>query len=330
MPARFAAAGDEYASATQQAALLDRADRGLVLMSGTDAASWLHNLVTNAVTTLDDGAGNYAFATDVKGRILFDLNILRLPGVFWLDLARSGRLLVLEHFDRYLIMEDVALADASNEGARLGVTGPEAGRIAVELGAANFAALPQLGMVALEPPHVHLLRHDFAGGPGFELFVPQSTAAEWWDRIAAMGGVRPIGWETLEVLRIEAGIPTAPNEINNAVLPPETGQIERGISYHKGCYLGQEIIERMRAHGSLARRLVRVEVAGGDDGGGGGGGGLALPAALMQNGKEVGRLTSLVRHPMRDFRVGLGYLRTSVVETGGITAGEASSAVRVV
>jgi len=96
---------------------------------------------------------------------------------------------------------------------------------------------------------------------------------------------------------------------------------ERGVSYHKGCYVGQEIIERMRSRGSLARRLVRVRT---DDGAG-----LALPTPLRQSGSEVGRLTSLVQHPVTGEWIGLAYLKTKVTKLGGITAGEPPRAIRI-
>ena len=127
--------------------------------------------------------------------------------------------------------------------------------------------------------------------------------------------------ETLDVLRIEAGIPWLGRDIDATVLPPETGQIERGISYHKGCYVGQEIIERMRSRGALARRLVRVRTADGV--------GLAWPTSLRQNGSEVGRLTSLVPHPVTGEWIGLAYLKTRVAEPAGITAGDPPRAIRV-
>lgn len=286
---------------------------------GPDRAGWLHALVSNAVRTLDPHAGNYAFALDQRGRVLFDLNVLCLPDVLWLDIDRAALPAARAHLERYLIIEDVRLADESAAWARLGICGPAAAALAVELGAGQAAAMPALGS-AWASDDVLLVRHDFAGPPGFELFVPPGRAAAIWDQLAGRGA-RPAGLTALDALRIEHGIPWLGRDIDDQVVAPETGQVERAISYHKGCYLGQEIVERMRSHGSIARRLVRVECDADAD--------LAPPLPLRQAEREVGRLTSLVRHPWRPARVGLAYLRTTVVETDGINTGDPPRAVRV-
>jgi folate-binding protein YgfZ len=127
-------------------------------------------------------------------------------------------------------------------------------------------------------------------------------------------GVRPAGFDTLDVLRIEAGIPWLGRDIDERTLPPETGQVARGISYNKGCYLGQEVIERMRSHGALARRLVRVRM---EDGAG-----IEIPAIFKSAEADAGRVTSLIPHPQGTGWIGLGYLKTSVKDTTGLALPE--------
>lgn len=129
----------------------------------------------------------------------------------------------------------------------------------------------------------------------------------------------PAGAATLEVLRIEAGIPWLGRDLDETVLPPETGRKARGVSYTKGCYLGQEILERMRSRGSLGRRLVRLRLARGGD--------PRPPAAICQEGIEVGRLTSAACHPLSGEWIGLGYVRTTVGDATGLTVGAAAIAV---
>ena len=313
LPARFDDVSEEYAAAREAAVVFDRSDRGLLVARGTDRKAWLHNLVTNAVSTLDDNAGNYAFATDVKGRVLFDMNVLCLPDALWLDIDRAAIAAAATHLDRHLITEDVQVSNASDEFARLGCTGPNAEKLAGQFGVTNFAPMPSLASVPIDKDGARLVRHDFTGGPSFELLVQRAGAATWWDRLVECGA-RPAGARVLDVLRVEAGIPWLGRDIDETVLPPETGQIERGISYHKGCYLGQEIIERMRARGVLAKRLVRLRLGPGPE--------LALPAEVRQGGSAVGRITSLVTHPVEPLRFGLAYVKTSVREYSDLTVGE--------
>ncbi len=254
---------EHYNTALNRAALIGRNDRGLIELTGDDRAKWLGNLVTNVVATLQPGEGNYAFVVNVKGRTQFDLNLLVRPDRILLDIDLRWVEPALKLFDRYIITEDVRLADISDQIRRTAVIGPEAHVLSDRLALGNLAAMPWLqnveGRVGDQP--VLMFRHDDKGLPGAEFLAFGSKAAaaiEAVEQVAANLGFPQIDAETANTLRIEAGIPASVDDIDEEVIPPETGQIERGISYHKGCYLGQEVIERMRAHKVLARRLVGV------------------------------------------------------------------------
>ena len=239
--------------------------------------------------------------------------------MLWLDLDRLAVTVAAAHFDRHLFSEDVRIEDASGQMARLACSGPRAAEVAARLGVGHLKALPALGSAALEGG-ARILRHDFAGAPGFELFVPRGDAAAWWERLVE-SGARSTGYRTLDLLRIEAGLPWLGRDLDDTVLPPETGQVERGVSYLKGCYLGQEVMERMRSHGAVARRLVLLRVADGA--------GLTLPVPLQRDGAEIGRITSLVPHPTKPYWPGLGYLKTTVTGYADITAGDPPRAVTI-
>jgi folate-binding protein YgfZ len=319
MAAVFAAPASEYAAVRSAALLFDRSDRDLLVLTGKDRQAWLHNLVTSAVLGLPEGAGTYAFALNVKGRILFDLNILCLSDALWLDLDQVAVAVAAAHFDRHLLAEEVRLENASGQYARLGCSGRGAADVARALGVPKLESLPALSHVAL-PDGVRLLRHDFAGSVGFELLVPRGQAAAWWDRLADLGA-RPAGYRTLNLLRIEAGIPWLGHDLDEQALPPETGQMERAASLHKGSFLGHEVLERMRTRGGLTRRLVRLRAADGT--------GLELPAPLVRDSLEVGRITSLMPHPTKPYWPGLGYLKTSITGYAEITVGDPPRAVTI-
>lgn len=306
LPAHYGDPAGEYRLASTAAGLFDRSDRGLAIVKGPDRATWLHNMLTNAVKTVDANAGAYAFALDVRGRVQFDVNVLVLPDQIWLDLDLAALPAALAHLNKFLIMEKAEIADHSARFARLAVSGPQASQVAAPLGIANFDALPALESCWIDDGTARVFRHDFTGLPGFELIVPADCASAWWTRLSVQLKVPPVGFDTLDVLRIEAGIPWLGRDINEKTVAPETGQIERAISYKKGCYLGQEVVERMRSHGTQARRLVKLTA---DDAAG-----LSLPAPLrhFDAEAEVGRITSLAKHPSKKGWVGLGYLRTAL------------------
>ncbi len=323
LAAHFGNPAGEYEIAVSAAGLFDRSDRGLAVVKGPDRAAWLHNMLTNAVKTVDANAGVYAFALDVRGRVQFDVNVLVLPDEIWLDLDLAALPAALAHLNKFLIMEKAEIADASARFARLGVSGPQAGAVAAMLGLANFDALPALESTWIDGGATRVFRHDFSGLPGFELIVPVDSASAWWSRLADQLQIRPVGFDVLNVLRMEAGIPWLGRDIDDKTVAPETGQVERAISYKKGCYLGQEVVERMRSHGTQARRLVKLTAEHAA--------GLPLPAPLrlMDADQDVGRITSIAKHPNKNGWVGLGYLRTAIETPVVLRAGGNSVPVLV-
>lgn len=309
VPDRFGDAAEEYAASARGAALHDRSYRGLIEITGRDRATWLHNFVTNAVTTLRPGDGVYAFALNAKGRIVFDCNILAGPETIQLDVERSHVATAMTHLNRHIITEDVALTDLSNAFARVALLGPGGAEILAKLGTADAPAMTQLqhATMPLAGRTRAFVRHDFAGVFGAELWIETRDAQACWRELLRVGkaaGIRPVGLAAVQTLRIEAGIPWLGQDIDEDVLPAETLQTERGISYVKGCYLGQEIVERMRSRGALARQLTGVRIDGNTlpD----------VPARIQVDGTDAGRLTSACHSPHVGGIIGLGYVKTSL------------------
>lgn len=298
----------QYRVASEIGGFLRRSDRGLIEVTGKDRAAWLHNLVTNTVKTVLPGDGNYAFATNVKGRTVFDLNILVLEDRLLLDVDRQQFAGALRHLDRYIISEDVKLKDRGDDVGRFAIVGPQSLRLVDRMGGTNLAAMAQLQhrVVPMGGAEIRVVRHDFAGLTGAELLVEQSHAQpvfEGLKQAALESGFVELEPATIEILRVEAGIPASIVDIDDEVVPPETGQVERGISYHKGCYLGQEVIERMRSHGILAKRLVGLAIEG-----------ECLPAKGSQvsaDGQEVGRTTSSCWSEALKGVLCLGFVKTA-------------------
>jgi folate-binding protein YgfZ len=317
----------EYRTAIDRVALLDRSWRGLIEVTGKDRAAWLHNLVTNEIRNLRPGDGNYAFAVNVQGRVLFDLNALVVEDRIWLDVDLRYHDKLLTHFRRYIIMEDVKLTDRSDEFARPAVFGPAMKDVASTVGPANAAAMAQLQHVNVEIAGAacRAVRNDFDGLPGVEYVVPADAAAEVWRAMAAAvgsSGGGAVGLIAARALRMEAGIPALGREIDEDVVAPETLQVERGISYQKGCYLGQEIIERMRSRGALSKRLVALRLAGEPP--------PELPAKLLHDGSEAGRLMSACESPALGGALGMGYVKAAHADSGAklrIGAGPAAEVI---
>jgi folate-binding protein YgfZ len=310
--ANYGDARAEYQAARETVAIHLRDYRGLIEIKGNDRAAWFHNLFTNEVKNLQSGEGNYGFALNIKGRVIFDGNIWVAGDALFLDVQRGWAGDAMTHLNKYIIMEDVELVDRSTDFARFALLGPRTGELASSWGLSNASAKAQLqhDAIHIADVEVRAIRHDFAGPLGIELIVPADRQPEVWQACLAHAeslGLKPAGWDAIEILRVEAGIPRSRAEIDGEILPAETRQIERGLSFNKGCYLGQEVVERMRSRGSIAKLLVGLVF---DREG-------VQPAALLESeGRKVGRVTSAVKSIQLGQQIGLGYVETALAEPG--------------
>lgn len=298
-----------YEKAIEGPVVAERGARVLLEVKGRDRAAWLHNLTTNQVKTLSVGEGNYALALSVQGRILFDLNLWIRADSIWIDLDGRFAEIARKHFAKYTITEDVSLQDRSGEFSRLALMGRRSGELLAKLGISNATALASLAHSKFDwqGSEIVVVRHDFCGPMGFELFIPASAADAFQNALfqGEFGlSVNRVSMDVVETLRIEAGIPWPGAEITDEYLPAETRQLERAVSYQKGCYLGQEVVERMRSRQVVARQLVGLRFASNE-----------LPAArsAIQTamGENIGVVTSVAQSPSLQCGIGLGYVKTA-------------------
>ncbi len=305
---RYGLVSDEHRALQQAVGVVDRSERALLAITGVDRATWLHNLTTNQVKELQLGEGNYAFALNVQGRILFDLNLLVRGDSIWVDLDRKFLDSARKHFERYTITEEVTVTDRTDEVGRIGVVGPKASALLEEIGVSQVNAMPALGTssVTWSGSELTLVRNDFCGPCGVEIIAEPQTAVALWRYLTSSQRevpAVPVGRDATDMHRIEWGIPWPPNEINDEVLPAETGQLERAVSFQKGCYLGQEVVERMRSRGVVARKLCGVVVEG-----------ECIPEPgselCVESDRVVGVLTSACRSIAAGAVVGLAYVKS--------------------
>jgi len=222
-----------------------------------------------------------------------------------LDLELGQREKVLQLFDRYIIADDVEIADVSNKTATIGLGGPESRHVLERAG----ISFPDLAPLELCSPkcacacsclQCTLLRGDDPAGTSYELWLAPDQLKPAWDALVAAGATA-VGTDALELRRISFGIPRYGVDIRERDLPQETGQT-RALNFTKGCYLGQEIVERIRSRGAVHREFAAFTVDG------------ALPepgSKILAAEKDVGEITSSAILPQfeGDRAVALGYLR---------------------
>jgi folate-binding protein YgfZ len=291
-----------YAALREHAAWLDLSGRGKIRASGEDRARLLHAMTTNQVETLQPGEGCYAFFLSAQGRILADANLLCFEDHFLLDTEPETRTKVYEHLDRYIIADDVALEDQTDQSATIAIEGPEAGAVLAKIGAPQpagpYSSLSwALGTVA---------RLDTTGRGGFFLMVPAAEKQAVISRLAE-AGIPEATAEDARIVRIENGRPRYGEEITERYLVQETGQLQ-AVNFNKGCYLGQEIVERVRSRAQIHRVLRPVEIDATEP-----------PTAgtkLKSGDADAAEIASAVYSPALGKTAALAYVRTQFAEPG--------------
>jgi folate-binding protein YgfZ len=293
-----------YDALRASAAWLDLSTRGRIYATGGDSARLLHAMTTNHVQQLQPGRGCYAFFLNAQGHILADVNLLRLEDRFLLDTEPETRELVYRHLDKYIIADDVVLEDVSAALACLAVEGPNASAVLAAVGApvpdADYAHAAWSGGI--------IERASSTGQPGFRIFVPVQAKAEWIGRLESVGAV-PATLDEARTVRLEQGKPRYGDDICNTTLPQETRQTD-AVNFAKGCYLGQEIVERIRSRGHVNRLLVKLEIEGEEQ--------LPNGAEIEAEGKESGEVSSSAFSPGLGKTVALAYVRAQYAAAGTV------------
>src|SRR5262245_7979283 len=246
--------GPGYNALREKAAYLDLSARGKIFAFGEDRVRLLHAMTTNHVQQLQPGQGCYAFLLTPQGRILADVNLFVLPDRILLDVEPEVRERAYQHLDKYIIADDVTLQDSSDALTAVAVEGPAATEVMFELS----APIPDDPWSHLDWGGRIVARVSVTGEPGFRIFAPKEHGA---DLIGAlnMAGLSPAQAEEIRVVRLERAKPRYGEDISENTLPQETQQMH-ALHFRKGCYIGQEIVERIRSRGHVNRMLVGLRI----------------------------------------------------------------------
>jgi folate-binding protein YgfZ len=315
--AHYRDATAEYRAMRESAGLIDLGYRSRLCVLGQDRLRFLHGQVTNDVNRLQVGQGCYAALVSAKGKMVSDLNIYRLQNELLLDFEPGYAAGVSDRLAKYVIADDVEIADVAPLYGMLGVIGPRAAEVCRRVGFPGAEPAREFGVAthASSPwGEVYVAQRARGGLPGFDLFVPADACGAAFGAVSGSvrdAGGRACGRDALEVLRVEFGAPRFGADMDETNLPPEAGLEKAAISYAKGCYIGQEIIARVRTYGQVAKRLRGLDF----------GEGLEAPppgrTKLTRDGKDVGYATSAVLSPRFGHWIGLGYVRREAEGTGG-------------
>ena len=298
----------EFRELSSGGAVYDLGWRAKLAITGEDRIRWLNGMVTNNIKDLPADHGNYNFVLNPQGRILGDLYAYNRGDFILVDTERSQVESLLKLFVHYIIMDDVEVSDKSNTLTAIGVQGRRAAEVLARMGIVEHDLKPmEVVDVSWNGIVITLGRMASTDFKTYEIWVSSPNVAQLWTALIAAGAV-PVGTEALEKFRVMIGFPKYGTDIRDRDLPQETEQTH-ALNFTKGCYVGQEIVERIRSRGNVHKTFHGFLLEG------------DLPsrgAKLEADGKEVGEITSVNRLPTNDGdrSVALGYIRREALERG--------------
>jgi aminomethyltransferase len=281
--------------------------RGKINVTGKDRVRWLHNMVTNTVRDLPINHGKYNFVLNAQGRILGDMYIFNRGESLTMDTDASQVETLITAMKRFIIMDKVELTSAGEALISLGICGPNAEAVLAQAGI-NASGMEPLEIrdLNIDGLVVTLLRGPEQKPGWFEIWLDPIKAQDFWSRLIH-AGAQPVGSEALEMWRVLRGIPNYGQDIRDRDLPQETEQMQ-ALTFTKGCYIGQEIVERIRARGQVHRKFTGFIF------------GEQVPAIgkFEAEGRALAEITTVASVPAAEGKknIGLGYVRREAIAAG--------------
>lgn len=310
IPANYGDTAAEYAAVREGGAgLIDLSSRGRILVSGTEAVPFLNGLITNDVKALEVCAWMPAAFPNVQGRLLAAVRVLNRGVDYLVDTEAITHAKVMELLGRFTLAGDFLVTDVTKQTALVSIQGGGAGAaISATLGEAA-ATVERQRIVDTQLPNVGdvtVIRSTHTAEDGFDLFTSADNAGSLWDALIA-AGARPVGLDALEILRLESGLPRYGVDMDETTIVSET-TLDDAVSFTKGCYIGQEIIARIRHRGHIAKKLTGLVFAGEVK--------LEVGAKIRAADKEIGRITSFVISPALKRTIAMGYVKYDFLAAG--------------
>ena len=308
LPDTFGDAAAEFLQARNTVALIDKNYRAYLSFTGPDRVRDLNAVLTNDIKSLSAGQGNVSLLLNPQGHILAEIETHAFADKLFCVSYAMIRERLVEVLDKFIIMDDVTLTDETERFGTLSLEGPKAAVVVREVSGVDIGTLGELsstdGTVGAIP--CRIVKRSPGGVAGAEFVVEREKLPALWEILlnaAQKHGGGPMGYSALGGLRLAQGVPWFGYDFGEKQIPHEAGLQNSHISYTKGCYTGQEIVERVRSRGQVNRQRVRLAFSG-----------EAVPEAgtpLMMDGKEVGFVTRAAKTwdsvPPRI--LGMGYVR---------------------
>lgn len=329
MPKSFGNVLEEYLAVRNNVGIVDLSHRGKLRLSGREHIKFLQGMLTNDISKLEEGTGLYATLLTVKGRIISDMIVYRDSESVLLDLEPGLNEKIRELLIKFRLSYRANIEDITETIALVSVHGPDSKKLLQKILVEEIPELNEYSFLKREINgfQVTIARINRTGEEGYDIYIPSNALETLWKSLTENGEefhLKPVGLDTMETLRIEVAIPRYGVDMDENTIPLEAG-LWHALSFEKGCYVGQEVIARIKWRGHVNRHLVGFEIEGED-----------LPVSgdkIIRDEREVGYITSSTFSPALKKAIALGYIRREFIEPGtkvSIKRQEKTESARVV
>jgi len=290
------------------AGLIDLSSRGRLRVTGSEATMFLNGLITNDMKTLGENRWMPAAFPTVQGRLIGAVRVARERNAFLIDTDAESQGAVLKTVSRFTLAGDFHVKDLTTETALLSIQGKRAVEVVEKVFETSISDLPRDGVLETEWQNtpVTIMRATHTAEDGFDVLIDSAHGAQLRQALDD-AGAQLVNPDVFEVLRIEAGIARFGRDMDETNVVTETN-LDDAVSYTKGCYVGQEIIVRIKHRGHVAKKLTGLRFQTG---------GPIEPGAIIKSqGKEIGKVTSTAFSPKLETTIGLGYVRYEYLTPG--------------
>lgn len=321
LPASYGDPLREYSFARESVGLIDTNYRAVLSFTGKDRGRYLNAMLTGNIRDLAAGRGNISLLLNPQGRILAEVETLALEDRLLVISHAMIRAQLIDTFDKFIIMDDVILEDETDRVGTLALEGPKTTELVRELCGMDLNSLGESAHAekTIAGISCRVIRTSASGAAGAEFLTPRYNLAQLWssllDAVKKRGG-GPVGYQALNILRLEEGVAWYGIDFDTDQIPHQAALEATHISYTKGCYTGQEIVERVRSRGQIQRRRVMLRFSDGATPRAGEPLFAPSPENPAERGPEIGFVTRAARSPKFRAVIGMGYVRREQTEPG--------------
>lgn len=312
VPESYGDEAGEYDAVRKNVGIADLSSRGKLRLSGKEHLKFLQGMLTNDVMKLAPGKGMYAAILTVKGRMVADMHVYREEDAVFLDLETGLNTKVGDLLKKFRLSYKADIEDLTGQLGLLSVHGPKSGNLLKSLLGKDISTMAEYDHFRAEAGGTRIMavKINRTGEQGYDLYVPPNRLGYIWDMLIEKGGeyeIKAVGSRVLRILRVEAGIPVYGIDMDEDTIPIEAGLWD-ALNFEKGCYVGQEVVARIKWRGHVNRHLMGFVMEGDD-----------LPVrgdGIFHGEKKIGSVTSSIFSPSLSRPVALGYIRREFKEPG--------------